>query len=144
MLLYRIMNIAEDDVLNIRAAPGAKQPITGEIPSDGTDIQITGSMVDTDGTAWAPIKYMETSGWVNSSFLIKQSWLFRVVYVQESDVLNIRSQPGADNPAIGEIPSNATTVQIIGTSMMIDDAIWVPIKYGPSTGWVNRYFLSEQ
>jgi len=143
-LLYRIVNIAEDDLLNIRAAPGAKQPIRGEIPPDGTDLQITGSTVDADGTVWVPIKYMQISGWVNRSFLIKQSWLFRIAHVEEADVLNIRSEPGPDNPVLGEIPSNAMTVQIIGTSVMIDEAIWVPIKYGPSTGWVNRYFLSEQ
>ncbi len=143
-LLYRIVNVADDDVLNIRAAPSVNQPIKGEIPPNGTDIQITGSSVNADGTAWVPIKYMNINGWVSSRFLIKQSWLFRIVHVEEGDVLNIRSDPGFDNPTIGKIPFDATTVQIIGTSTMIGDELWVPIKYGVSKGWVNRYFLSEQ
>ena len=143
-LLYRIINISEDDVLNLRASPGTNQPIVTEIPPNGRDIQITGSTVNADGAVWVPIKYMEHRGWVNRDFLIKQSWLFRVANVEKGDVLNIRAEPGPDNPIISEIPYNATTVQIIGTSVMINEAIWVPIKYGPSTGWVNRYFLSEQ
>lgn len=143
-LLYRVVNVEDDDVLNVRAGPGTSESKVGTIPPNGTDIQITGSTVEADGGVWVPIKYIEINGWVNRHFLIKQSWLFRVVNVEDYDVLNVRSGAGIEHSLQGTVPPDGTDIQIIGTSVEADGGVWVPIKYGELTGWVNRYFLTEQ
>lgn len=67
--LYRVVNVASNDVLNVRAGPGADNPIVGIIPPDGTGIQITGPGTANGTTFWVPIRYMAVEGWVNQSYL---------------------------------------------------------------------------
>ncbi|MGB0387851.1 MAG: protein kinase domain-containing protein [Ardenticatenaceae bacterium] len=143
-LLYRIVNVATDDTLNVRSAPKADASIVGEIPFNGTDIQITAPNVEVEGVIWVPIQHAQINGWVNRYFLIEQSLLYRVVNVEDDDTLNVRSGAGVDNSRVGTIRHNGTDVQITGTGVEVNGDFWVPIKYGQLNGWVNRSFLSEQ
>jgi hypothetical protein len=69
MSLYRVVNVASNDVLNVRSAAGADNRIVGTIPANGTGIRITGASVQAGGGVWVPIQYQEISGWVNSKYL---------------------------------------------------------------------------
>ncbi len=69
---------------------------------------------------------------------------FRVVDVASNDVLNIRSGPGADNPVVGEIPSDGTGIRVTGDGVVVGDSRWVPIVYGSTEGWVNSQYLTEE
>ena len=64
---------------------------------------------------------------------------FRVAGVGPADVLNVRDGPSEDDDAVGEIPPTARGITIVGSCL--DD--WCPIKHRDVTGWVNRYYLSE-
>ncbi len=69
---------------------------------------------------------------------------FRVVNVQSGDVLNVRSGPGVENEIVGALPSDGMGVQITGAGAAIGDTIWVPVRYGALTGWVNFDYLEQQ
>lgn len=71
-LLYRVIHVASNDQLNIRAGAGINYEIIGTIPPDGQDIQILGDGVRANNATWVPILYEGINGWVNSYYLIKQ------------------------------------------------------------------------
>src|SRR6185503_21326134 len=61
---YRVVAVAFDDVLNIRAGPSAGHPIVGEIPPTGRGVQLLGPCRE-----WCPIRYNGASGWVSGRYL---------------------------------------------------------------------------
>jgi SH3-like domain-containing protein len=66
---YRVVGVAWNDVLNMRAAPTASSAIVGTIPPDAAGIAGTGGC---DG-AWCRVSYLGLAGWVNTRFLAPQS-----------------------------------------------------------------------
>ncbi len=70
---YKVGGVASDDQLNIRASAGAENSIVGSIPYNGSGIIVTGLATQVDGDQWVPIRYHDLTGWVNSSYIQKQS-----------------------------------------------------------------------
>ncbi len=64
---------------------------------------------------------------------------FRVAGVTYGDTLNVRSGPSEYHPPVGTIPSEGRGVQIIGACR----DLWCPVRHGRLTGWVNRFYLTE-
>lgn len=65
---YRVIDVAADDVLNIRATPGSKGELVGSIPSDGHSI----SKIGEEGR-WVQISYQGVVGWVHGRYLSAQN-----------------------------------------------------------------------
>lgn len=70
--VYRVINVASDDVLNIRSGPGVSNGIIGTIPPNGTGVRIIGGGTTVGGYVWVPIQYGGVTGWVNSVFLAEE------------------------------------------------------------------------
>jgi hypothetical protein len=72
-----IVNVAEDDVLNMRASASSKAPIVDTIPNKGQGIlHLDGKCVPLDrpwGSRWCPITRYSgdgvTKGWVKARFV---------------------------------------------------------------------------
>ena len=62
---------------------------------------------------------------------------YKVAFVEEDDVLNVRTGPSTDYDAIGAIPPTAQGVKIMG----VCEDEWCPIVHRNTRGWVNRYYL---
>ncbi len=62
---YKVVNVAADDVLNIRSGPSASLAIVGTIPPDGRGVRMVGSCAG----QWCEINYRGTKGWVNRQYL---------------------------------------------------------------------------
>jgi hypothetical protein len=69
---HAVVNVASDDVLNVRTDPGVANPIVGSIPPYGMDVYVMGTGEEVDGAVWVPIRYQDISGWVNSNYLARQ------------------------------------------------------------------------
>ena len=70
--------------------------------------------------------------------------MYAVINVLADDVLNIRSGPGVENPAIGTLQPGAANVTRTGKTSSVGDDLWVEIQNpGGGTGWVNADFLTE-
>lgn len=67
--LFDVTDVASNDVLNIRAAPGATAPIIGTLAHDARDIEVVG--YDATGR-WARVNAGEQSGWVALRYLAYQ------------------------------------------------------------------------
>jgi uncharacterized protein YraI len=71
--------------------------------------------------------------------------LYRVAFVADNDFLSVRSGPGVEYAEVGQLPYNATDVAYTGTTQSATDGgLWVTIQWNAITGWVNRYFLTQQ
>lgn len=70
--------------------------------------------------------------------------IYRVAFVANNDTLNIRSGAGANYKVVGTLAYNATGIEITGTEQKVGTSLWVPIQYEGLTGWVNRYYLTQE
>lgn len=68
--VYRVVDVASDDVLNIRSGPGVSSPIVAEYAPDATSVLTTGQGVVTPtGATWVEVSEAGALGWVNKTFL---------------------------------------------------------------------------
>ncbi|MEP0807442.1 MAG: SH3 domain-containing protein, partial [Chloroflexota bacterium] len=67
---YAVVNVAGNDVLNIRAGAGVSQPIVGYFAPEANDVMRTGPSVSVDGAVWVEVRRNDgLTGWVNSYYL---------------------------------------------------------------------------
>lgn len=64
-----VIGVAHDDVLNLRAAPGADQEIVAVIPNLADGLTALGNTRDTGDSFWIEVEYDGTTGWVHYSFI---------------------------------------------------------------------------
>ena len=69
---------------------------------------------------------------------------YRVVFVADDDTLNVRSAPGASNPAVGSLAPGTQGVRITGGKKLVGNSAWYPISSSGLTGWVNGLFLTRE
>lgn len=69
---------------------------------------------------------------------------YRIVHVDESDILNVRSGAGVGNSIVTTLAPGTTGVRIVGFGQTVDDSLWVPINVDESSGWINSNFLTEE
>jgi hypothetical protein len=62
---FRVIDVATNDVLNIRSGPNAKFSIVSTIPPNARGIRITGACTG----QWCPVQFGLAHGWANRSFL---------------------------------------------------------------------------
>jgi hypothetical protein len=66
--ILSVVGVAHDDVLNLRASPGADQAILGGIPPTYDSVLALGATMALP-TWWTNVEYDGTIGWVNVSYL---------------------------------------------------------------------------
>jgi hypothetical protein len=64
-----VVNVAPDDVLNVRSGPGVSNPVVGSLPPHAQNVQVGEKGQDVGGTLWLPVWYRGTEGWASSRFL---------------------------------------------------------------------------
>jgi len=70
--------------------------------------------------------------------------LYAVVNVFSDDVLNIRSEPGVENPIVGTLEPDESGLTRTGKTFSLGEDTWVEIQSASGrTGWVNADFLTE-
>ncbi len=67
---YTVVNVAPDDVLNVRTGPGVSNPVVGTLPPHAQNVQVGETGQEVGGSLWLPVWYRGTEGWVNSRFLV--------------------------------------------------------------------------
>ncbi|HUO45586.1 MAG TPA: hypothetical protein VM470_02000 [Acidimicrobiia bacterium] len=64
-----VIGVRHDDVLNLRDAPGADQPISEEIPPTFNDLVARGNTRNLPSAFWIEVDYKGTVGWVHMGFI---------------------------------------------------------------------------
>lgn len=67
--IVMVVGVKYDDVLNLRAAPGADQPISDEIPPTYANLVAQGNTRDLSPGFWIEVDYEGTVGWVNFAYV---------------------------------------------------------------------------
>ena len=160
---HRVVGIAANEALYLRAAADPGAAIVGMLPPDATGVQLAGDVhQDAEGGAWREVidpSLPGGSGWADTSYFEAESavqpiaqsqptaGMHRVVGVEADDVLNVRQTAGADGTIVGMLPPNATGVELTGSEEQVEDGTWVeiadPVLPG-GTGWVNASFLAPE
>ncbi len=66
---YRVVNVANDDRLNVRAAPSQRAPAIGALDPFETGVTKIGACRG----AWCPVRFAGRSGWVHSHYLAPET-----------------------------------------------------------------------
>ncbi len=170
---YRVVNVASDDVLNVRDRVGVSgSRIVGILPPGTGGIVWTGQQGrSADGGTWYQISHprIPPGGWVNARFLAEEAPAapqagaeppgslfkdhtahenyYRVVGVAPDDVLNIRSAAGVAHGIVGIFPPDARHVRITGRIRTLSSgAVWVEVRAATlpdGVGWVNGRYLDR-
>lgn len=74
----------------------------------------------------------------------QQPSIYAVVGVESDDTLNVRDGAGVDYDVVGELPYNATGVELVGEGVQVGGSIWSEISFEQTNGWVNLSFLAAQ
>jgi len=95
---------------------------------------------------WVPIEVEGLTGWVNARYLAAGEIYpaYTVVGVAADDVLNVRDGAGVTYAIVGAIPPHGMGVRVTGSGVRVEDATWVPVRYGQVEGWVNASYLARQ
>lgn len=154
---YQVAGVAADDVLNVRAGPGAENVIVGLLAPDASGIQPTGEVARSDdgGTWWqiADSAFPGGLGWVNARFLEPEvaastqpastapasgAQTYRVTGIDSNAVLYLRDRPSRQGTIVGMLAPHADTVESTGERRRTRGIYWVEIiepnaPFG--TGW---------
>jgi len=68
---YRVVGVASDDVLHLRASAGAASPIVTDIPHDATRLVSTGRTAKVGDDTWMEIVFEGSRGWVNAEYIMQ-------------------------------------------------------------------------
>jgi hypothetical protein len=93
-----VIGVRHDDVLNLRAGPGAGAPIVDEIPPNFSDLIALGNTRQLPGSFWTEVDYEGAAGWVHMSYIGYEG----VVVDQTSTVVD----------ELSEIPVAATMTEL--------------------------------
>ncbi len=120
---YAVINVASNDVLNIRSGAGVSQPIIGYFASDARDVMRTGPTASVDGAAWVEVRRNDgLTGWVNSYYLTE--YVTREAFCTDSRVLPlIEKLKQSMNQSNGSLLS-----QIVSPVHGVNMHLWA---YGP-------------
>ncbi len=126
-----VVGVEADDVLNVRALPGARQTIVDTLEPLAMGLRSTGRerLVGARPSVWYEINTGETIGWVNSRYVAPLAGTVDVT----SEVVS----------AIGEIPTAETATQIgdivvEARTRFVDGDLSVVIVDGPHRGDLNE------
>ena len=65
--LHDVSGVSANDVLNVRAGPGAKNPVVGTLAPDARDVEV----IRVEGN-WGLVNTSESTGWASLKFLERQ------------------------------------------------------------------------
>ncbi len=68
---------------------------------------------------------------------------YRVAFVEQNDVLNVRAGPGVEFDIQGELAPGTARLNQIDSARSSIDGLWFRISDGQTDGWVNSRYLVE-
>lgn len=160
---YRVVNVASDDVLNIRSGPSAGHPIVGRIPPYGRGVHILAGCDD-----WCPVRYNGVSGWVNGRYLAAEPLtaaarddddddqpaprlsrkranlpaFWRVTGVAEGESLKVHDAPSTTALVVHAFEPQSGCIKLAGTCRKPWCQVAIPGLSGDRMGWVDSKNLA--
>ena len=117
--VFEIQRVASSDSLNLRAQPGARNPIVGVVPHNGKWIRTDGRRVKVGQTNWIKITWQGRTGWVND-YYIRQMILNNTAPQQPAP-----SQPQAARPAPRPVAPTPPRRPVLNEATLKKKGSWV-------------------
>ncbi len=146
---YRVSGVRSNDVLNIRAGPGSRYEIVGEIPPNGRGVGI--ERCKSNGN-WCVVRYRCYRGWASTRYLTQSGGtqsgsyarLYRVIDHIPPDMLNVRSGPGTKHQITSRIPHDGINVEV-GQCRKVSGYRhrWCVVTYQGERGWAYARYLAH-
>lgn len=131
--VFAVVDVAADDLLNVRTRPGVMHPIIGTIPYYGLDVKVHAGGQEVDGSWWVPVQYQGTLGWVNSQYLARQDgWVPEAIAARAGQVIlalkgrDLTELSGLVHPDKGVRFSPYTYVQVVEGGDLVFSATQIP------------------
>lgn len=140
---FDVARVASNDVLTVRAKPGATEREIGAIPPNGRGVLFLDDETRIGQSTWKKVQY-EVTGWVNASFLTAtpgdaaNGTFYAVTRVAANDSLTVRASPGGE--AIGSLPYNGRGIRFLDQEGQAGRSFWKRVRYRV-VGWVNATYL---
>jgi hypothetical protein len=130
-----VVNVARDDVLNVRSGPSADFEVVGALHPGSRGVTVTG----TCQARWCPVEHAAARGWVNSTYLGPEERLSALPAPAAGASSALRDVPGAPRscltPAahalLNRIEAKFGPVRVISTCR--------PGATIAGTGWPSRH-----
>jgi len=142
-VFFKVVKVADNDVLNIRRLPSSSSEKIGQIASNESCLVYMKRRDDSKN--WVKVSYKGVTGWTSLNYLqINDSptcWrYYRVTKVKTGEHLNLRKSPGSHNHKVGKIPHHGECL------LRLDDAVaskarWYMFEYRGVKGWAHTGYL---
>ncbi|HPQ97673.1 MAG: SH3 domain-containing protein [Thiothrix sp.] len=114
-IFHQVINVAQNDVLNMRSGPGTGYPVVASIPHNGRTLITTGKASSQGRNDWVEVVWAGSTGWVNERYLTPLNEYTSTsapadpyTYVQPSQSYEQPLQPVQKaNPVVNLNPVNA-------------------------------------
>lgn len=70
--------------------------------------------------------------------------LYRVSGLKPGEVLEVRAAPAAGKRVVGTIPAHGKDIRVTGVGSVEGSTVWLPVRLGQLTGWVDSRYLEMQ
>lgn len=159
--LFRVVRVAQNDVLNIRRRADADSAIVATLPATYRGVSVTGPCQGW----WCPIESDRGRGWVSRYYLEKDTsprplkrfavakdkpfpsraptyrpGTYRVAWVALGDELNIRKAPSGRSEVVTALAPLTTGIRMVGLCR----GDWCPVQFGNFRGWAHAMYLSPE
>jgi SH3-like domain-containing protein len=152
---YRVVFVAPDDVLNIRAGPAAAYPVIGIIPPDGRGLRRARRC-----RVWCRISYRGVSGWVNAHYLAGEAAdegpklltskrqaralpdYWRVIGIAEGERLRVHDRPSASASVVYAFDPHTACIRLAGGCQKPWCGVAIPGAGRDRIGWVDSKHLA--
>jgi SH3-like domain-containing protein len=132
-----VVNVASDDVLNLRDGPATSADVLTGKKYGTCGIIVT----DACKGSWCPVDDGHFQGWVSGRFIAMVSPArYCVTGVVPGDTLNLRAYPSAQSRVVHRLGRNQCSIAFLPYAT----GAWRKIRVEGWEGWVNGRYLSGQ
>jgi uncharacterized protein YraI len=153
-----VVRVSPADMLNLRAAPGARAPVVARLAHDQRGIKATKSACVVGGSTWIEVRAGTKTGWANERFLMPTTTPQRSPSSSAASGFHASaeelarawadasSEPSGEPPVRGELvglrygPARTTAVAVVVTCCFGDDSVmgkqhWIEMSRGADGRW---------
>jgi hypothetical protein len=142
---YKVVNVGEGDILNVRAGAGLDGEIVSALAADAAGLGISGESATVGQSKWVQVTVAgNTEGWVNAHYLAPDDRrpLYRTD-VEEGSYLNVRTEAGSEQDVVATLTATQRDIETSGRAAVMEDGVWWEIA-APAAGWVHSDYLVDQ
>ena len=116
--VFEVQKVAQNDSLNLRSQPGARNSIVGTIPHNAKWMRTDGRRVAVGQTIWIKVNWRGRIGWVNEYYI-------RQMQLNNSAPVQPRPAQPASNQAARPAPPSAPRPPVINAATLNKKGAWV-------------------